>query len=175
MYRRSGPASGRGPGTAQGARAQPLRLAEIPSRERPYGRDDRFHLQHARLFASDIDETLAFYGHWFDARVVWDGDYGGARNVFMKIGIGAMHLYDQPPRDLGRNAVHHLGMQVVGLRDLYDRMKAAGVDLPNPVREHSGGGYFMVKAPDGVLLEVFEPGPSRDPRVLEHYGLGTEE
>lgn len=143
------------------------------SRAHPYGLEARYHLQHVHLFASNIEATLAFYTRWFDARVVWDGDYGGARNVFVKIGIGAMHLYEQPPRDLGRNAVHHLGMQVVGLRDLYDRMKAAGVHLPNPIREHSGGGYFMVKAPDDVLLEVFEPGTSRDLRVLEYYGLGT--
>lgn len=145
------------------------------SRNRPYGRDDRYHLQHVHLFAAKIDETIAFYTKWFDARVTWDGDYGGARNVFMKIGIGAIHLYEQPPRDLGRNALHHLGMQAVGLSDLYDRMKAAGVDLPNPIRESFGGGYFMVKAPDDVLLEVFEAGASRDPHVLEYYGLGTGE
>lgn len=144
------------------------------SRNRPYGLDDRCHLQHVHLFASNVAATIAFYSRWFDARVVWDGEYGGARNVFMKIGIGAMHLYDQSPRDLGRNAVHHLGMQVVGLRDVYDRMKVAGVDLPNPIREHAGGGYFMVKAPDDVLLEVFEPGTSRDPGVLAYYGLGAD-
>lgn len=143
------------------------------SREHPYGLPDRYHLQHIHLFASNIDTTIAFYQRWFDAKIAWDGDYGGARNVFMKIGIGAIHLYEQQPKDFGRNAVHHLGMQVVGLRDVYDRMKAAGVDLPNPIREHSGGGYFMVKAPDDVMLEVFEAGRDRDPRVLEYYGLGT--
>jgi catechol 2,3-dioxygenase-like lactoylglutathione lyase family enzyme len=143
------------------------------SRERPYGLEDRFHLQHVHLFASNIEVTIEFYSRWFGARVVWDGEYGDARNVFMKIGIGAMHLYEQAPRELGRNAVHHLGMQVVGLRDVYERMKDAGIELPNPIREHSGGGYFMVKAPDDVLLEVFEPGTSRDPAVLAYYGLGT--
>ncbi len=143
-----------------------------PSLSHPYGREERYHLQHIHLFASDLDLTIAFYTRWFDARVSWDGDYSGARNVFMKIGIGAMHLYEQPPRDLGRNAVHHLGFQVVGLLDLYTRMKAAGLHLPNPIREVGGGGYFMVQAPDNVVLEVFEPGPSRDPRVMEYYGLG---
>ncbi len=149
--------------------------AQTHSRENPYGLTDRYHLQHIHLFATNIEETMAFYTKWFDARIAWDGDYGGARNVFMKIGIGAMHLYEQAPRDLGRNAMHHLGMQVVGLRDVYDRMKAAGVELPNPIREHSGGGYFMVKAPDDVLLEVFEAGKGRDPRVQEYYGLGSGE
>lgn len=142
---------------------------------RPYGRDERYHLQHVHLFASDLGATIAFYRKWFDAKVVWDGDYGGARNVFMKIGIGAMHLYEQPPRDLGRNAVHHLGFQVVRLGELYERMKDAGLYLPNPIREHEGGGYFMVQAPDNVLLEVFEPGPQRDPRVLHYYGLAGQD
>ena len=142
------------------------------SQSRPYGRDEKYHFQHIHLFASNIDETIAFYKKWFEARVVWDDEFGGARNVFMKIGIGAMHLYDQAPHDLGRNAVHHLGFQVVGLHDLYNRMKSAGVHLPNPVRELFGGGYFMVKAPDDVLLEVFEAGASRDPVVREYYGLG---
>lgn len=150
-------------------------LTQAHSREKPYGLEHRYHLQHIHLFASNLDETIAFYTKWFDGRVTWDGDYGGARNVFMKIGIGAIHFYEQSPRDLGRNAVHHLGMQVVGLQDIYERMKAAGVALPNPIRENSGGGYFMVKAPDDVLLEVFEAGRGRDPRVLEYYGLGSGE
>ncbi|KQV54764.1 VOC family protein [Caulobacter sp. Root342] len=138
----------------------------------PYGSTQRYHFQHIHLFASDIDRTIAFYRTWFDAEVTWDGDYAGARNVFMKIGIGAMHLYDQAPRDEGRNAVHHLGMQVVGLDDLYDRMVAAGVPIRNPVRRSGGSGYFMLEAPDGVLLEVFEPGPQRDPEVRRYYGFG---
>lgn len=148
--------------------------ASQASASRPYGRDDRYHryhLQHVHLFASNVEATVAFYTRWFDAKVAWDGDYGGARNVFIEIGIGAIHLYEQPPRDLGRNAVHHLGMQVVGLRELHDRMQAAGLHLPNPIREHMGGGYFMVMASANALLEVFEPGTQRDPAVRRYYGL----
>lgn len=146
-----------------------------PSRY-PYSSPKRYHLQHIHLFASDIDRTIAFYRQWFDAEVTWDGDYAGARNVFMKIGIGAIHLYDQLPRGSGRNAVHHLGMQVVGLEELYDRMIAAGLPIPNPIRTGpAGGGYFMLEAPDGVILEVFEPGPGREPAVRRYYGLDTAE
>ena len=58
----------------------------------PYGSDQRYHLHHSHLFASDIEATIAFYETWFDAKVVWDDGVRGARNVYMKIGIGAMHL-----------------------------------------------------------------------------------
>ena len=89
--------------------------SSLPAPRYPYGRTQRYHLQHVHLFAQDIEQTIDFYTRWFDAEVAWDGGYGGARNVFLKIGIGALHLYDQAPRELRRNAVHHLGMQVVGL------------------------------------------------------------
>jgi predicted enzyme related to lactoylglutathione lyase len=142
----------------------------FPPERYPYGSTQRYHLQHVHLFASDVDRTMAFYKKWFDAEVIWDGDYAGARNIFMKVGIGAIHLYDQLPRGEGKNAVHHLGMQVVGLEDLYARMVAEGVPVRNPIRGSGGSGYFMLEAPDGVLLELFEPGPQRDPKVRSYYG-----
>jgi predicted enzyme related to lactoylglutathione lyase len=139
----------------------------------PYGTQQRYHLQHVHLFASDIEATLSFYRTWFDAEVIWDGGVAGARNVFVKIGIGAMHLYDQPPRGDGKNAVHHLGMQVVGIHELYERMKAAGLHIPNPIRPTGGGGgYFMLGAPDGVVIEIFEPGALREAVVRDYYGFG---
>ena len=141
----------------------------------PYGSEKRYHLHHIHLFASDIDVTIGFYCDWFEAQVIWDGDVAGARNVFMKVGMGAMHLYDQPPRDLGKNAVHHIGMQVVGLAELYERMKASGLHIPNPIRDFGGGGgYFMLGAPDGVLIEVFEPGLSKVPEVRRYYGFDED-
>lgn len=138
----------------------------------PYGSNQRYHLQHVHIFASNINETIDFYTRWFDGEVVWDGDVAGARNVFMKIGIGALHLYDQLPRGEGKNAVHHLGMQVVGIEEIYERMKEAGLHIPNPIRKlGGGGGYFMLGAPDNVVIEMFEPGATRDEVVRSYYGL----
>ena len=68
--------------------------------------------------------------------------------------------------------MHHLGMQVSGLHELDARMVVASLN-PNPIREDRGSGYFMLEAPDGVLLEVFEAGPQRDEQVLRYYGLAT--
>jgi hypothetical protein len=54
-------------------------------------------------------------------------------------------------------------------------MKAAGLHIPNGIRPSDGGGYFMVEAPDHVLLEVFEPGPERPEKILTYYGLPANE
>jgi hypothetical protein len=35
-----------------------------------------------------------------------------------------------------------------------------------------GGGYFMLGGPDGVVIEVFEPGKLREPVVRDYYGFG---
>ncbi|MFW8566382.1 VOC family protein [Orrella sp. 11846] len=137
----------------------------------PYDSKSRYHLHHPHLICRDVDVTIDFYTRWFDAEVIWDGEYAGTRNVFLKIGQGAMHLYEKEIDPSPRNAVHHLGIQIVGLQDLYDRMQKAGIPLRNPIRHNGGGGYFMVQAPDQVLLELFEPGPERDPIVQRYYGF----
>lgn len=113
------------------------------------------HFHHVHLFASDLDESLKFYERWFDATVVADHEFAGARNVMVSIGSGRLNFYDQPPRGSGRNAVHHLGFQVDDLADLAERMSRSGMKL-GPIRELAELDYLMVEAPDGVLLEVFE-------------------
>ena len=114
----------------------------------------RFH--HVHLFASDLDASLAFYTQWFDAEVVADHEFAGARNLMIRVGEGMINFYDQAPRDNGRNAVHHLGFQVDDLADLVTQMRASGMQLRTPIRELAELDYIMIEGPDGVLLELFE-------------------
>ena len=113
-----------------------------------------FH--HAHLFCSDIDATVAWWQRHLGAKVFYDGVLGGARNVFIAVGSGRLHLYDQAPRDGGRGAVHHLGIRVGNLGREWERLKTEGVHSANGLREFEGWRYVMVSAPDGVLLELFE-------------------
>lgn len=126
-----------------------------------------FH--HAHLFASDLDAVIAFYRRWFGAEIAWDGMFAGSRNVFLRIGSGRLHFYAQPPRDHGRNAVHHLGIRVRGLEALVARMRDGGVNLEGAIRRHPEGIYLMLEAPDGVLLELFEPDPAGLPDAAVRY------
>ena len=58
-------------------------------------------LHHVHIFASDIDATIAWWREKLGGELVYDGVLAGSRNVFMRIGSGGLHLYDQPPRDAG--------------------------------------------------------------------------
>lgn len=120
----------------------------------------RVRLHHAHLFATDLAASLDFYRRWFDAEVLSDETFAGARNVLVAIGDGRLNFYDQPPRDRGRNAIHHLGIQTDDLAGLVERMTAGGVAFRKPITTTDSLSYVMVEGPDGVLLELFEADPA---------------
>jgi catechol 2,3-dioxygenase-like lactoylglutathione lyase family enzyme len=118
--------------------------------------DHGAHLHHVHLFTVDLDATVRWWTETLGAEVAYDGTMGGARNVFLRLGEGRLHLYDQRPRGHDRNAVHHVGIRVKDLPALHRRLQALGVPLRSDVRAFPGWRYLMCPAPDGVLLELFE-------------------
>ena len=113
-------------------------------------------LDHAHLFASDVDATIRWWSDMLGARVVFDLEVAGARNVRLAVGRGAVLLYDQPPRVVGMGSVHHLGVQTDDLEGLVASMEAKGVHFRDPVQDFGAVKCIMVMAPDNVLLELFE-------------------
>ena len=126
-------------------------------------------LHHTHLFASDVDGSVAFWRDHFGAVVVLDTEFAGARNVFMRIGEGRLHLYDQAPKHAGAGTVHHLGIETDELDALVARLKIAGVSVTD-VRRHAEGDYAMSEGPDGLLLELFQPHAERLPAALIEAG-----
>ena len=104
--------------------------------------------------------------------LVHDGELAGARNVFMRVGRGGLHIYDQPPRDQGRGAIHHIGIRSDDLRGLVARMKERGVRFRSEIREFDTWRYIMCAAPDDVLLELFEFDPTHRPSHAARYLRG---
>jgi catechol 2,3-dioxygenase-like lactoylglutathione lyase family enzyme len=127
------------------------------------------HLHHVHLFSQDLDATVAWYKRAFDAEVHYDGDFGGSRNVFMKIGSGRIHLYSQPPHDNGRGAIHHIGIRTKDLAGLRDRLLQMGVRFRSGIREFGTWRYLMCPAPDQVLIELFEIDAASMPPGLARY------
>ena len=127
------------------------------------------HLHHVHLFSHDLDGTVAWYRRAFDAEVYYDGDFGGSRNVFMKIGTGRIHFYSQPPPDNGKSAIHHIGIRTNDLAGLGDRLLQMGVRFRNGIREFGTWRYLMCPAPDQVLIELFEIDAASMPPGLARY------
>jgi len=124
-------------------------------------------LHHTHLFAADVDRSMAFWREHFGAVVLVDATFAGARNVFMRVGEGRLHLYDQAPKHEGAGTVHHLGIETDELESLVERLRAAGVSVTD-VRRHHEADYAMARAPDGLLLELFQPHAGRvDPALVQ--------
>ena len=95
-------------------------------------------LHHTHLMATDIDSTIAFWHDAFGAEVAGDLTFAGARNVFMRVGSGRLHLYDQPPRQVGQGTVHHLGVQTDDLDGLVAHLLEMGVSVTHVRRDQIG-------------------------------------
>jgi len=121
------------------------------------------HVHHAHLFAANIDASLKFYQEMFGGEILADLNMAGARNVFLAIGQGRLHFYDQPPRDEGRGAIHHIGIQTDNLEALVAHMKAKGVPFRKGMVDFGFWKYVMAPAPDNVLLELFQIVPEKLP------------
>jgi catechol 2,3-dioxygenase-like lactoylglutathione lyase family enzyme len=129
----------------------------------------RASLHHVHIFASDIDATVAWWRDMLGGEVVYDGTFGGARNVFMKVGSGGLNIYDQPPRGVTLGPVHHLGIRCDDLAATVDHLRASGVEFRGEIREFGAWRYIMCTAPDNILLELFAADDDLQPPAVATY------
>jgi catechol 2,3-dioxygenase-like lactoylglutathione lyase family enzyme len=127
------------------------------------------HVHHVHIFASDINKSIKFYEEFFRGKVVLDSELAGARNVFMKIGHGRLHFYDQPPKNSGRGSIHHFGIQTDDIEEVVDKLKSGGVVLRKGVTDLGFWKYVMVPAPDDILIELFQVDKSKLPPIFDGY------
>jgi catechol 2,3-dioxygenase-like lactoylglutathione lyase family enzyme len=114
------------------------------------------HIHHVHIFAADIEKSIGFYEENFGGKVVFNADVAGARNVFMKIGNGRLHFYDQAPKQKVRGNIHHFGIQTSNIEAVVERLKNNGVSFNKDISDLGFWKYIMVPAPDDILIELFE-------------------
>ena len=120
-------------------------------------------------FASDVEKSIKFYEEFFGGKVILDSELAGARNVFMKIGHGRLHFYDQPPKNPGRGSIHHFGIQTDNIEEVVDKLRAGGVTLRKGITDLGFWKYVMVPAPDDILIELFQVEKSKLPPIFDEY------
>ena len=114
------------------------------------------HIHHVHIFASDLNKSIKFYEEAFGGEIVLDVELAGARNVFMRVGNGRMHFYDQSPKFSGRGSIHHFGIQTDDIEGVVNKLKSMGVIFTKNITDASFWKYIMVPAPDDILIELFE-------------------
>jgi catechol 2,3-dioxygenase-like lactoylglutathione lyase family enzyme len=127
------------------------------------------HIHHVHIFASSLDASVKFYQDFFDGIVILDMELAGARNVFMRVGSGRIHFYDQPPKFSGRGSIHHFGIQTDDIEGVVNKMKAAGVLFTKDITDAGFWKYIMVPAPDDILVELFEVDKKQIPAEMLSY------
>jgi catechol 2,3-dioxygenase-like lactoylglutathione lyase family enzyme len=113
-------------------------------------------LDHAHLFASDVNATVRWWTDMLDATVIFDTEVAGARNVRLAIGRGAVQFYDQSPRVVGQGTVHHLGVLTDDLEGLVASMESKGYTFRDPIQDFGVVKFIMAAAPDDLLVELFQ-------------------
>jgi len=111
---------------------------------------------HALRSSSCPSLRIRFYREMFGAEILFDEMVAGVRNVLIRIGTGQINFYDQPPRETGKSAVHHLGIHTDNIFAVVTHMEAKGFNFRSPVRDFGDLKYIMLEGPDRLLIEVFE-------------------
>jgi catechol 2,3-dioxygenase-like lactoylglutathione lyase family enzyme len=127
------------------------------------------HVHHVHLFASDIEKSISFYRDGFGGKVILDMVLAGARNVFMRVGTGRIHFYDQPPKTPGRGSIHHFGVQTDDIKGVVERLRSMDVPFNKDIQDLGFWKYIMVPAPDEVLIELFQVDKAMIPKEYHSY------
>ena len=99
---------------------------------------------------------MEFFSRMLGAKIVWDEEAAGVRNVRLALGNGFLHVYDQPPKTERGGPMHHLGVETDDLHGLVARMKENGYLFRNAIREQAKFKYVMIAGPDDLLIELFQ-------------------
>jgi catechol 2,3-dioxygenase-like lactoylglutathione lyase family enzyme len=127
------------------------------------------HLHHVHIFASDIEKRVKFYEEFFGGKVILDAELAGARNVFIRIERGRLHLYDQTPKNPGKGSIHHFGIQTDRIEEMVEMFRSRGVALKKGITDLGFWKYVMVPAPDEILIELFQVDKTKLPPQYADY------
>jgi len=120
-------------------------------------------IEHVAIVVSDMDRADKFYGKILGLKLAAQRQFGPTKISFYRVGESLLELIQpaEPPKlpiseGLG---TRHICFRVVDVRDAYARLRAEGVDLPEPKEFPDGAKSVFLKDYDGTLIELWE-GPS---------------
>lgn len=131
-------------------------------------------LRHIALTTQDVEKTAKFYIEVFGMKEMGKIDDPGTTGCFLSdgdINLAILKFKNDKVAGVERgkdwSGIHHFGFQVDDLKDITERLAAAGVPRRDDINEALGVGHgdrhytnveVKYTAPDGVTVDVSESG-----------------
>jgi predicted enzyme related to lactoylglutathione lyase len=104
------------------------------------------------LYVSDMERSLAFYRDLLGIPLEGDGDWQEARLGETRF---ALHLAHEGVGELSAGTIH-LNLEVADVDNAAERLRAAGIEVQETMRDEWGAAVEIVD-PDGYRLYLFQP------------------
>ncbi|MBI3127766.1 MAG: VOC family protein [Candidatus Tectomicrobia bacterium] len=119
---------------------------------------------HIHLASPDPAGAAAWYVKHLGARITADADLRGARNVRLMVGEALLNIRASragerhaPAPANAHYGFNHICLAVDDLDEALRDAEAKGALFAEPLFHLPSGRGFFLEAPDGVLVEIFEP------------------
>jgi len=104
------------------------------------------------LYVRELERSLAFYRDLLGIPLAGDATWAEAQLGSTRF---ALHLAHEGVGELGSGTVH-LDFEVASVDEAVERLRAAGVDARETMRDEWGAATEVVD-PDGYRIALFEP------------------
>ena len=128
-------------------------------------------ISHIAITVSDLEKSIWFYksNFGFDCVETYDIESKGLticllkkEDIILEL-FGWQHFNPLPEyrktldSDLKTLGVKHFCFEVSNIKQMYESLKNAGVEIAKELNTFPNGlRYFFIKDPDGILIELFE-------------------
>lgn len=125
------------------------------------------------LMTDDVEKTKAFYVDHFRFQALFDADWyvhlQSTEDKRVNLGIVKGDHETIPAAGRGTTQSLLINFEVADPDAVYERIKAAGLNILLPLRDEAfGQRHFIVADPNGVLIDVIKPIPPSE-EFAEQY------
>lgn len=119
-------------------------------------------LAHIGVIVKDLETSKKFYMDNLGFKLDDENDLGRVKLAFISNGTCLIELicYPEPKEISGAGVVDHICMEVEGIDEIVDELKARGINFEGPVgmstQIRGGIKNVFFSGPDGERIEFFE-------------------
>lgn len=145
------------------------------------------YLHHVGITVRDLDATIAWYEQHLGFKRLTNFGFPGARVAFIGRGDLRLEFFQietATPMEEGRKkgesmlgfgGINHFAIFVEDLDGTLEELKAKGVEQAHTldtVPDGSGDRYTFIRDNEGMLIELYQPGPKSALRLVSQVNPG---